>query len=272
MSAVYDVVPPASSPVPLLVSIPHTGTEVPRSVAARFASPTVAELPDTDRHLHVLYDFAPELGATSLVARFSRYVVDLNRPTDGSPLYPGRSETGVVPLTTFGGEPIYSAGDEPPATEVAERVARYWEPYHGRLVSELARLGERFGYALLFDAHSITSEVPHIVPGRLPGFMLGSSDRTSAAQAVSEPVLAALRGSGVSTNENEPFKGGYITRRYGQPGESVHALQLEMSQRLYMHERPPYDYRPELAGGLRRTLRRVLEVFVDAGQRFAAAR
>jgi N-formylglutamate deformylase len=268
----YAIRPPAAAEVPLLVSIPHTGTLVPREIRARFADRNVGSLPDTDWHLHVLWDFAAGLGATTIHARLSRFVVDLNRPRDRAKLYPGRYETSVVPTATFAGEPVYRTGEEPDEAEVEARLLRCWDPYHARIARELERIRGRFGWALLLDAHSIVSRVPNFAAGELPGLMLGDVDGTAAAPAVTAAVLDVHRRSGISFRPNDPFKGGYITRRYGAPGSRVHALQLEMSQRLYMDEGRPYRYRPERAERLRPVLEETLRAFVSAGEAFESRR
>lgn len=260
--SVYFIRDPVAAPVPLLVSIPHTGTEVPEEVARRFASGEIATLADTDWHLHELYDFVPELGAKTIYARFSRYVVDLNRPRERIALYPGRFETTIVPTRTFSGAAIYREQEEPGEHEIAERLDRYWQPYHDRIRRELAAIRQSFGRALLFDAHSITSHVPQLYEGELPGFMLGDADGRSCSARRSQRVAGVLARSGVTSQQNFPFKGGYITRSYGNPAEHVHALQLEMSQRLYMDEGPPFRFRADLAEGLRATLRAALLAFV----------
>jgi len=267
MTEGFTVLGPTRPTVPLVVSVPHTGTEVPDAIARRFASPTVAALPDTDWHLHRLYAFAPELGLRMVCARWNRYVVDLNRPADQRPMYPGRNETELVPLSTFAEEPIYRQGQEPDAAEVAERVARYWRPYHARLQGELEEIRARFGYALLFDAHSIQSEVPRLFAGTLPELMLGDVGGKSAAPAISDAVFAVHERSGYSCRRNDPFKGGYITRAFGDPAHGVHALQLEMGQRIYMEEGPPFRYREDLAAKLEPVLRATLLAFVAAAAR-----
>jgi N-formylglutamate deformylase len=263
---VFSLRPPAGPEVPLLVSIPHTGVEVPEAVAGRFASNDVAALPDTDWHLHTLYDFVPLLGAWTVYARYSRYVVDLNRSPDGAALYPGRQETGLVPLSTFRSRPIYRRGEEPTHHEVAARREQFWAPYHAELQTRLSALRERFGYALLWDAHSITSRVPLFFEGELSGLVLGDVDGTSAHPAIADAVLRAVSTSPYRWTRNTPFKGGYITRAYGRPHERIHALQLEMGQRLYMQEEPPFAYDGALAQKLRLTLGAVLSRFVDAGR------
>lgn len=261
----YAVREPVGEAVPLLLSIPHCGSEVPEEISRRFASETIAALPDTDFHLDKLYDFAPQLGVRTVYARYSRYVVDLNRPADQSPLYPGRDETGLVPLSSFASMPIYRAGEEPTAEEIQTRIETYWQPYHQRLARELDELRGRHGYALLFDAHSIRSRVARLFAGELPGLMLGDVDATSAAPVLSAAVLSVHAESGFSYRANDPFRGGYITRSYGRPNQGIHALQLEMSQRLYMDEDPPYLYRAELAQRIRPVLRACLLAMIAAG-------
>src|SRR4051812_30239250 len=165
-------------PSSLIVSMPHTGTYVPEWLAPRLSA-AARPLPDTDWHLERLYDFLDELGASVLVATHSRYVVDLNRPSDNVNLYPGQDTTGLVPLDTFHKEPLYLAGEEPGENEIQERVATYWQPYHEKLATELAQLQRRHGVALLWDAHSIFSVVPRFFEGRLTDFNLGNADGRS---------------------------------------------------------------------------------------------
>ena len=103
--------------VPLLVSMPHVGTDIPDEVAARL-SPCALARADTDWHLAELYAFAEDMGASTLAARWSRYVIDLNRPPEDTNLYPGQDSTGLCPLDTFGRERLYQAGMEPDRPEV----------------------------------------------------------------------------------------------------------------------------------------------------------
>jgi N-formylglutamate deformylase len=261
--------PPEADPAPLIVSIPHTGTEVPTSIAERFASPQVRALPDTDWHLHHLYAFAPRLGAHLLHARYSRYVVDLNRPPDGEPLYPGRFETGLVPTTTFDGDPLYRSGAGPDAAEVAERRERYWVPYHRKLQSLIEDVKAAHGFAIVFEAHSIRSQVPKIFEGRLPDLVVGDAGSSSCDPVLSSAVLAVHAESGYESSHNHPFRGGWITRHYGRPETGVHGLQLEMAQALYMDEAPPFDFDPARAARLEPVLEATLEALLAASARLA---
>jgi N-formylglutamate deformylase len=247
---------------PLLVSMPHTGTYLPVELKKRLTSAGLA-MPDTDWHLEKLYDFLEELGASVLIATHSRYVVDLNRPPDNANLYPGQDTTPLVPLDTFHKQPLYRAGAEPSQREIAERVKTWWRPYHDKLAEELERLREKFDYALLWDAHSIFSEVPRFFPGKLTDLNLGTADGRSCGPGIGEALLKKIDGYGGVLNGR--FKGGYITRTYGDPAQGVHAVQLELSEATYMKEAPPYRLDKTLASRLRPQLRSLIEEFCRLG-------
>jgi len=247
---------------PLVVSMPHVGTFVPPSIA-RTLSDCAARRPDTDWHLPRLYDFLAELDATVVAASFSRYVVDVNRPPDGSNLYPGRDTPRLCPTDTFGREPLYREGD-PGEDEVRRRVESTWEPYHRRLATELERVRARHGVAVLWDAHSITALQPRLFEGRLPDFNLGTADGTSCDPALARELAVALqRHADYTSVLDGRFKGGYITRRFGDPARNVHAVQLEMVEAIYMDEAPPFAFRPERAAPVRAILREQLRIALD---------
>lgn len=256
---------------PLLVSMPHVGTHMPADLAARMTEAALA-LPDTDWHVDRLYDFLAAEGAGHLVATHSRYVIDLNRPPDGKPLYPGASNTELCPTTLFDERPIYRPGEAPDAAEVEARLARYWRPYHERLAAELAALRRRFGIALLFDAHSIRSRVPRFFEGRLPDINLGTAGGASADAGLAARLIETAKAATAYRSVlNGRFTGGYITRRYGRPAEGVHAVQLELSQITYMDEAPPFAFREDLAAGIRPVLRAIVRALLRwAAERQAA--
>ena len=261
----------AAGSTPLLVSMPHVGTHVPVDLAGRMTA-AARGVPDTDWHVDRLYDFLPQLGAGVIRATHSRLVIDLNRAPDGRPLYPGASNTELCPTTLFDETPVYAAGEAPDAAETAARLAAYWRPYHDRLAAELAALKARFGVALLFDAHSIRSEVPRFFAGRLPDLNIGTGGGGSAAPDLAARVVeAAAEAEGYSSVLNGRFKGGYITRHYGRPADGVHAIQVELSQIVYMDEDPPYRFRDDRAVLIRPVLRRIVETMLDwAGERGGA--
>lgn len=244
---------------PLIVSMPHAGTFVPHSVGHTLNDCAVRR-PDTDWHLPKLYDFAAELGATIVTANFSRYVVDVNRPPDGANLYPGRDTPKLCPTDTFDQQPLYR-GVEPDKSEIARRLEWLWRPYHARLAREIERVRAEHGMAVLWDAHSIVSVLPRLFQGRLADFNLGTADNASCDLALAEALLVALRRhSGYTTVLNGRFKGGHITRTYGNPAGGVQAIQLEMAWSVYMDETSPYAYREERAREIRPILREQLEI------------
>ncbi|OAB55348.1 N-formylglutamate deformylase [Phormidium willei BDU 130791] len=248
---------------PLLISVPHCGTAVPPELFARF-TPAGQLLADTDWHVDRLYGFARELGAGMIAARYSRYVIDLNRAPDGSALYPGASNTELCPTTTFDEQPIYRPGAAPDDAEIAARRTAYWQPYHRAVTAELERLRARHGVALLWEAHSIRSHVPRFFEGRLPDLNLGSASGTSAAAELVDAAAAAGRAGPFALAVDGRFKGGYLTRANGRPAEGIHALQMELAQDLYMEESPPFAYREALAGKLQPALRAMLEAALSA--------
>jgi N-formylglutamate deformylase len=232
---------------PLLISMPHVGTDIPDDIAATMA-PCALTRADTDWHLEQLYAFADELGASTLAARWSRYVIDVNRPPEDTNLYPGLDTTGLCPVDTFAREPLYQAGRAPSGLEIKRRLQRYWQPYHKHVRSELDRLLALHGRVVLWDAHSIASMVPRFFDGRLPDLNFGTANGASCAPGLERAVVGVLLGQQPFTVAvNGRFKGGYITRHYGQPEQNVHAIQLEMCQYLYMDESPPFGYRPDNA-------------------------
>jgi N-formylglutamate deformylase len=249
--------------LPLLVSMPHVGTDIPDDVAASLM-PCAAARADTDWHLAELYGFAREMGASRLSARWSRYLIDLNRPPENTNLYPGQDTTGLCPVDTFGRERLYREGMEPDDAEVRRRLELYWRPYHNQLRAELDRLLALHGRVVLWDAHSIASRVPRFFEGRLPDLNFGTADGKSCSLGLEGTMIKLAQAQDqFSFVFNGRFKGGHITRFYGNPAGGVHAIQLEMAQCLYMNEAAPFEYRPDLAGQVQPLLRELLGAAVE---------
>ena len=220
----------------LFVSLPHDGTALPDEIAARM-TPSARRAPDTDWHVSRLYAFARDLGASIIVPRFSRYVVDLNRPPDDTSLYPGQNTTGLCPIVQFSGEPIYAPEQEPGQDEIAQRLEHYWRPYHDALAAEIGRLRAAHGRVVLWEGHSIRSVMPFLFDGRLPDLNLGTANGASCSAQLQRRLTAVLGSQReYSFVVNGRFKGGYITRHYGKPAEQVDAIQLELAQCNYMDE------------------------------------
>ncbi|SAI01114.1 N-formylglutamate amidohydrolase [Bordetella ansorpii] len=241
---------------PLLISIPHLGRLIPEPQRAGMTELALRS-GDTDWHLDRLYAFGRTMGASFLWARYSRYVVDLNRPPNDESLYPGQAKTGLCPTHTFDGQPLYQDGrDEIGVDERDARRQAYWQPYHDKLNEELARLRAAHGKVLLWEAHSIASVIPRLFDGKLPDLNIGTSSGASCASGIESAIRQALEQQGAySWAVNGRFKGGYITRHYGAPQDGIHAVQLEMCQSTYMDEQPPYAWRDEAASQIEPVVR-----------------
>jgi len=251
--------------VPLLISMPHAGLKLTPAVDKGLVD-QARSLPDTDWHIPRLYDFARELGASVVAAEYSRFVIDLNRPDDDKPLYVGAT-TGLYPATLFEGEPLFNAGLEPSAQERATYLEQIWRPYHDTIQHELARLREVHGYALLWDAHSIRSLIPHLFDGKLPDFNLGTFNGASCDPALADRLQGVCaEAHGYSHVLNGRFKGGHITRHYGDPARHIHAVQLELAQSAYMEEVEPFAFREDLAQPTQVVLQRLLETALQWGR------
>lgn len=255
---------------PLVVSFPHTGTELPPELEDQLVSPWLARR-DADWWVERLYDFARELGATTVRTRVSRTVIDVNRDPSGASLYPGQATTDLCPLTTFDGEPLYRPGQAPDAAAIAGRRDRWFTPYHRTLAWEIERLRGTFSKVVLYDAHSIRSRIPRLFDGELPNFNIGSNGGSSCAPELTAAVDQACAASAFSHVVNGRFRGGWTTRHYGAPTTGVHAIQMELACRTYMDEpadppaegRWPPPYVADRAGAARAVLRPVLQACLD---------
>lgn len=258
----YVYHPAIAAELPLLVSIPHTGLRMPPEVARDLASDEMRAGAMADWHLDSLYAFLPELGIDVIHAVYHRFVIDLNRPPQAQPLYPGRFETTLVPLETFQGEPVYARPPSP--QEVKRRLELYHAPYHAALAHRLEEKVAKFGHCYIVDAHSVESR-----PSRLHGALakdvfLGDRDGTTCDPWFTDLIEGAFARRGLKVSRNEPYKGGYITAHYGS-GDDVQSLQIEMCQRLYMIEGEPLTAVGSTRfNALQRLLREVFGDLADA--------
>jgi N-formylglutamate amidohydrolase len=234
---VYHLRPAEAARRPIIVSVPHAGTDVPDEVAQTLRPDILQKLPDTDWFVPELYAFCPSLGIPMIQARLSRYVVDLNRPMEGPALYTDhRRQTDAMPLTTFDGVELYELAQRPDAAERERRGHLYYQPYHAALQELIHEAHKNFKHVLLFDAHSIRRSVPSLAPDPFADMIVGDRDGGSADKALSDALRRVLKHSPFHIAYNQPFKGGQITRAYGMPEKRVHAIQLEMSQDVYMND------------------------------------
>jgi len=220
---------------PLVVSLPHTGTEIPAKYERGLVSPWLARK-DADWWIERLYGFAAGLGATVIRTTISRTVIDVNRDPSGVSLYPGQATTELCPTTTFDGEPLYEPASEPTTEEIADRRTHFFDPYHAVLRAEIDRLRTQHANVVVYDCHSIRSVIPRLFDSTLPHFNIGANGGTTCAPALSDAIETICASSGFSHVVNGRFKGGYITRSLGNPGTGVHAVQMELACRGYMRE------------------------------------
>lgn len=246
---------------PLVLGLPHTGTDLPDDVAGAL-NETGGALADTDWHIHRLYDGLAE-DVTTVRTTIHRYAIDVNRDPSGASLYPGQNTTGLCPLTDFDGIPIYKEGCEPGAAEVERRRLAFHAPYHAALSAELDRVRVRHGFAILYDCHSIRSEIPFLFDGRLPDFNIGTDGGKTCATGIETAVAdICARAGGYTTVRNGRFRGGWTTRQYGRPAEGLHAIQMELAQSTYMTGHAPWAYDPRRADRLRGHLKTILDTLM----------
>lgn len=259
----YHIIPPKGQRVPILVSVPHCGIAFPKDIEENYKSEMIHPPDDTDFFVDQVYDFVSEMGITMIHAHYSRWVIDLNRSAENKALYTdGRLITGLTPTTDFLGNPIYQF--EPDEEEIRGRIKRYYDPYYEKITSTLADLKKEFGFAILWDAHSIRQYVPTIQEAAFPAMILGTNDGQSAIEKIIQIAKLGLS-SGFDLSYNHPFKGGNITRHFGDPKNNIHALQLEMIKTLYMDDTETVYHAERgerLQGVLKNTFKLLIEEIV----------
>ncbi|MEM9619797.1 MAG: N-formylglutamate deformylase [Pseudomonadota bacterium] len=254
---------------PVILAVPHAGLHVPSDIEAHF-NETGRTLADTDWHVDRLYeDLMAE--ATIVRATFHRYVIDANRDPSGKSLYPGQNTTGLCPLTDFFGASIYDYGYAPDEAEIERRRLAFHAPYHAALEAEIGRVRDHFGAAILYDCHSIRSEIPFLFEGTLPDFNIGTNDGDTCAPEIEQTVFDICKSAVTYTSVlNGRFKGGWTTRQYGRPERGVHAIQMELAQSTYMLEKAPWTYDPDKAADIRVYLEKILNALSDVARKLVA--
>jgi N-formylglutamate deformylase len=249
---------------PLVLGMPHIGTMIPPEVSVQLNDLGRA-VPDTDWWLDRLYgNIAQRYNATVVMAGVSRFVIDVNRDPSGVTLYPGQNTTTLCPLATFDDEPIYHNDCTPDAGEIERRKSRYFAPFHAAMTDAVRTARANHGCCVLYDCHSIRSVCPHLFDDTLPTLNLGTNTGASTALSLQRAAESSMAVSGYTHVSNGRFKGGWITRHYGDPAQGVHALQMEIAQSAYMTEAPPWTYNESNAAKLERALSDLLGAVLTA--------
>jgi N-formylglutamate deformylase len=236
---------PNAAPSPVLVEVPHSGLQVPPEVESEIDGTPSAMLRDSDIYVDQLYQRAPEHGATLLVSRVSRYVVDLNRGPDevdsaAVPKHPhGRHipARGVVWRARTDGTPLLRK----PLTvaQFARRIEQFYDPYHQTLRDVAAQMREQHGQVIIVAAHSMPSTGRRTMGGRevrRADIVPGTRGRSTADGRIIDLIDSHFRDAGLSVKHDEPYRGGWTTSSYGAPKRGQHAVQIELNRALYVDE------------------------------------
>jgi formiminoglutamase len=256
---------------PLVVSFPHAGTKLPQDMPPDFLK-ECDPLADTDWHVdELVFPVVPE-DATIIRTSISRSVIDVNRPRDNSSLYSGAAGTSLCPVTDFDGNSLYARENVPSPEQIESRTVRYYDPFHAALTEELVATRERCGIAILIDFHSIRPRVERLFDGYLPALNIGSNSGRSCAAGLTAGIADVCRQSPFTWVLDGRFKGGWITRHHGKPGDNVHAVQIEIAMNAYLQRDLPTDYaRPKWRPDAARLLQTTLTEILKAGREFADA-
>ncbi len=267
----------------LVLDSPHSGTTYPPDFL--YACEMTALRSAEDTHVEKLYEFAPVLGVHWIEAHFPRSYLDANRnitEMDVSLLdapWPDPVETdpqilskvllgkGLIWRATDEGVPIY--GRNLGVAEVQARIEQCWKPYHAAVAQAIDAAYRQHGYSIHVNCHSmpaIASSCATDFPGEAHAdFVVGDRDGSTASAALSRLVCQHLVARGYSVSYNHPYKGVELVRRYGNPAQHRHSLQLEVNRKLYMSEETR-----ELTPGfepLKTTLRSLVDVLLKTDPR-----
>ncbi|GBR55448.1 N-formylglutamate amidohydrolase [Gluconobacter sphaericus] len=240
----FTVNKPRNTAIPLLVSSPHSGRNYPSDFLDS-ASLSFHELQQSeDRFVDRLFEKAPDFGATLICAELPRVWCDVNRdwrevdaemfdprPPDDEVLLTEKVKAGfgVIPRYVSQGRQVY--GQRLHLSEIKDRIAAAWLPYHEALTALLSDMKARFGYAILLEAHSM----PKLPYARSCDVVLGDVHGRSCVPALPDIIENILGSLGYSVRRNIPYAGGYITQYYGRPEQNIHAVQLEICRSLYLN-------------------------------------
>jgi len=248
---VFEIQVPLEQTLALVVASPHSGRDYPPAflAAARLDGRTLRK--SEDAFVDEIFASAPAHGAPLLRALFPRSFLDANREAfeldpdmfaDSLPAYVNTRSPrvaaglGTIARVVANGEEIYR--DKLRFSEAAQRVTRFYHPYHGALRRLIDATTARFGRCVLLDCHSMPSGgvAERERDGRRVDMVLGDCFGSACAPAVTDAAERLLRAKGYTVSRNTPYAGGFTTRHYGRPRLGVHALQIELNRDLYMDE------------------------------------
>lgn len=241
----YDLISPTAEPSAILVEVPHSGLQIPEEVETEMRASPSAVLRDSDLYVDQLYERAPEFGAAMVIARASRYVVDLNRsPVDidlaAVPKHPRARAIparGVVWRATTDGTPLLRAPLQ--VEQFNRRMRLFYEPYHTALRTTAERIRREHGQVLVLAAHSMPSKGRRLPTGELlprADVVPGTRGRSTADARIIDLIDAHFREAGLTVKHDDPYRGGWTTQRYGLPQKKCHAVQIELNRALYVDE------------------------------------
>ncbi|GAC1347765.1 MAG: N-formylglutamate amidohydrolase [Acetobacteraceae bacterium] len=180
-----------SGAAPYLILCDHAGRLVPRALGDLGVA--AAEM---DRH--IAWDIGAEavslrlgalLDAVVILQRYSRLVIDCNRPPGHATSIPDHSDGTAVPG---------NAGLDPAAA--AARVAQIVTPYHAAIAAELDRRRALGGACVVIAVHSFTPSFAGVARPWEAGVLYDCDPGFSLA------VGAALRAEGLVVGDNEPYR------------------------------------------------------------------
>ncbi|MEQ8639964.1 MAG: N-formylglutamate amidohydrolase [Alphaproteobacteria bacterium] len=259
---------------PLVISSPHSGRLYPACFLAASRLSLADLRRSEDAYVDIMVAAAPSLGLPLLAARLARAFIDLNRepfeldPAMFADVLPGsvnvrsaRVAAGLGTIARCAGDGMEIYKRKLGLAEIMDRITSYYYPYHRALGRLIHRTRDSFGQCVVLDCHSMPSQRRAAAAGGRTrpgtGALRGGRSRQaglwpptgSGADIVlgtrygrsCDPALAALVGDyfenrGYRVAHNQPYAGGHITARHGQPATGVHALQIEINRALYMDE------------------------------------
>jgi len=227
---------------PLILCLPHCGTEVPDAVASRLTATGKLQA-DLSWRLERVFDFHNELDATVIRSSVSRYVIDPDKDPGTSVSSAFDPALALCPATTLDGKNIYRDGEEPGPTEIEQRMLLFHAPFHRILRKQVDRLTGRHRQVILLVCQSMRSQIRGVTEKGLPLVNIGSADGTSCDPDLRNLIVGSFNAQqGFTVGVDGHAKGGFITRSYGRPDAGVHAMTLLLAQRSYLrHESPPFE-------------------------------